>query len=82
MKAGEIKGATRSLGAPAGWDHTKGSCGALSIKDTAVAGQPAIESVWYPTHEELQWLNAGQPVRLTVVGYVHPPVSVGVGDYA
>jgi hypothetical protein len=77
-----IKGHTRVLGAPSGWDHSQVPCGSLAIKDSTAHGQQIMESVWYPTHEELQWLNAGQPVRLTVFGQIHPPIAVGVGDYA
>ena len=40
---------------------------------------PAMMSLWEPTPEEIERLNAGAPVSLLVIGTVHPPVSIGVG---
>jgi hypothetical protein len=37
-------------------------------------------TAWQPTPDELARLNAGASVHLRVLGTVHPPVMVGVGD--
>ena len=81
MIAGRIPGATRWLGAPLGWRPDEhGDCGHLAIRDMPINdGVPAMHSVWEPTPEELERLNAGAKVYLLVVGSVHPPVSLMVG---
>jgi len=81
MHVGRIAGATRNLGAPLDWERDKhGTCGGLPIRDEMHApGMPRMVSAWLPTPEELRLLNAGAPIYLTVIGHVHPPVSVGVG---
>jgi hypothetical protein len=69
------------LGAPPGVPIDQ--CAALPITRVIFtpSGQHAVASYWLPTAEELQLLNAGQAVRLSVVGRTHPPVYVGVdGD--
>jgi hypothetical protein len=77
VNPGKIEGATRNLGAPSGWDAGKlGQCGNLEIRDTSTA----MESNWYPSEQEKAAIAAGAPVRLTVWGRVHPPVSVNVGE--
>lgn len=40
---------------------------------------PIMVSCWQPSAEELELLNAGKPVRLTIAGTSHPPVMVDVG---
>lgn len=81
MIAGRIPGATRYLGAPAGWEPEEhGHCAHLAIQDTVVnGGVPAMQSVWEPTPDELERLKAGAPVYLLIVGTAHPPVAVSVG---
>ena len=69
------------LGAPKGVDIE--TCSALPITrvqwpDT---GEFGVVSYWMPTPEELQRLNQGQAVRLSVIGHTHPPLLLGVdGD--
>lgn len=85
-----IQGATRVLGAPVNWDEAAdGPCFGLPILDIPAApptgpDQPGnaaqMASAWEPTPEELAALNAGAPVILFVIGGVHPPVYVGVGE--
>ncbi len=72
-----IKGATRYLGAPVGWEpETNGPCAHLAIRD-AMAGQvPIMESAWEPTPAELEALNNGGKVYLRIVGVQHPPVML------
>jgi hypothetical protein len=40
---------------------------------------PGIVSFWKPTPEELQKLNAGEPVYLQVWDRTHCPLYIGVG---
>lgn len=42
---------------------------------------PAVVSYWQPSAEQLRLLNAGKPVWLSIIGYTHPPLAIGVdGD--
>lgn len=82
MLIARIEGATRNLGAPAGWDRDKdGRCLGLPIRDDeSDGGLPLMTSAWTPTPEELARLNAGASIHLTIVGRAHPPVAVEVGQ--
>lgn len=62
------------LGAPEDWDDTKGECINLPVRVT----DDTIESWWWPSSEELQSLNMGIPIKLTVAGKIHPPVMISV----
>ena len=76
-----IVGHTRWLGKPLGWEpETQGPCGHLAIRDIDTTAGPAMQSAWEPSPEELDRLKAGAPIILTVVGRVHPPVEVRVGN--
>jgi hypothetical protein len=79
---GRIEGANCTLGAPDGWDKSRdGSCSSLAIRAEAVeSGRLLMESVWFPTPEEMVAIAAGAPVKLSVYGSGHPPVMLGVGD--
>lgn len=80
MHVGRILGATRNLGAPADWDKSKhGICGGLPIRDEPTTVGPGMTSAWLPTPEEIARISAGAPVYLTVLGQIHPPVSMAVG---
>lgn len=64
---------TRVLGAPKDWDERKnGSCIGLPITDA----DGVMYSYWNPSWSERLLILVGRPVRLAVVGYTHPPVSV------
>jgi hypothetical protein len=39
-----------------------------------------VTSYWRPNAEELEMLNAGHSIELTVWGVTHPPVYVGVTE--
>lgn len=81
MHPGRVAGATRHLGAPMGWDAERdGHCGVLSVRDGLTGRLPDMTSAWFPTPEELKRLLAGAPVHLTIVGNVHPPVALSVGQ--
>ncbi len=76
-----IPGATRYLGAPRGWKPERdGPCGHLAILDMETTAGPAMMSLWEPTPDEIERIKAGAPVRLVIVGQVHPPVEVSVGQ--
>lgn len=68
---------TRWLGAPRGWEPSEhGTCGHLAVADVQHPAGQAMLSRWEPTPDELALLNAGGAVELSVVGSVHPPVSL------
>lgn len=47
-------------------------------KDTK--GLPYINSVWQPNKEDIEAINAGRPIMLTVCGNMMPPVSLFTCD--
>lgn len=74
-----IPGHTRILGKSQGYhglpvkDH--------NIYDKAVGGDcAAMSTAWEPTPEELEKLNNGGVVVLTLLGVAHPPVNITVED--
>jgi hypothetical protein len=80
MHVGRIQNATRNLVAPRDWiKDEQGSCGGLPIRDEPTTAGPGMVSAWFPTPEEIQRIVEGAPIYLTVLGQVHPPVSMGVG---
>ena len=72
-----IEGTTRVIG------KSQGYIG-LAIRDTTInctvnGGEtPCMETAWEPTPDELERLNAGEPVILRILGTAHPPVMVEV----
>jgi hypothetical protein len=75
MIPGRIPGATRVLGAPAGWDvSANGLCSGLAIRDC----DGVMLSSWQPSPEEIERIVAGAPVHLYVWGAGHPPVALEV----
>lgn len=79
MIAQRIHGTTRDLGKPMEWEADGRPCGVLAIRDEITTVGPVMASAWQPTDAELERLNAGASVILTVCGAAHPPVSIGVG---
>jgi hypothetical protein len=79
MQIGRIEGATRELGKAQGYRG-------LPVRDEEVnstvtgPGTPAMVTAWFPTPKELAALNAGAPVHVRIVGTVHPPIMVEVGN--
>jgi hypothetical protein len=73
---------TRAIGAPHGWDPAKdGECGVLSVHDTVDnRGHPQMISRWELEEGDLEKLQAGAPVYLSILGQVHPVVCVYVGE--
>jgi len=43
-------------------------------------GTNVMMSAWISSKEELEWLNAGHPVILGIVGHTHPPLFIKVLD--
>lgn len=74
-----IMNATRTLGAPPGWDETKnGPCVGLPIRDEDFNGLPAMVSAYEFTPEELLAIQGGAKLELIIVGQAHPPVALAV----
>jgi len=81
MTPGEIKNATRALGAPEGWnDRHEVPCDVLPVRDTSIDGSLVMQSAWYPAPEEIEAMRRGEPVILTIFGRAHPPVMVYVAE--
>lgn len=76
MRSIPIKGCTRRLGAPPGWNHeTDGICHTLEILDA----DGFMQSAWIPTKDELKRLNDGYPIILGIQGSRHPVVFLAIG---
>lgn len=79
MQIGMIEGHTRIIG------KSQGYLG-LPLRDvileSTVTGPetPAMETAWLPTPREIEAINAGAPIILTIIGEGHPPVMLSVGD--
>lgn len=83
-----IPGATRALGAPAGWNAERdGVCGTLPIRDSIYNDgrgdrYAMMESAWKPNPAEIAALAAGGSVILQIIGVSHPVVSLYVIEEA
>jgi len=79
MQIGRIDGCTRVLG------KSQGYLG-LPLRDVvencSVGGEgtPAMQTAWLPTPEEIEAINSGAPIILTVIGTAHPPVRMETGE--
>jgi hypothetical protein len=79
MNTTKIKGCTRTIG------ESQGYLG-LPLKDTVIndsvtgPGTPVMESLWQPSAEDIIKMMAGNPIKLRVVGTVHPPVMIEVAE--
>ena len=51
-------------------------CDLRVFKGNTVQGYPCIVSVWYANKEDLEALNAGKPIYLTLLSNEMPPVSM------
>lgn len=80
MISKRIAGANAYPGAPLGWEPERdGACSRLAVRVTMDAGgnPKYCESAWEPTPAELQMLNAGGQIVLTIVGW-QVPVALSV----
>jgi hypothetical protein len=75
----KTRGATHALGAPKNWDEkTMGTCGVLSVRvQGGQGGVTECVSTWKPSLEEINMLQEGGAVILTVSGW-QPAVSLHV----
>lgn len=50
------------------------------VQDSSVTGPgtPCMESIYYPSAEDVALLMAGKPIKLSVLGVQHPPVMLSV----
>lgn len=74
---------TRLIGAPANWDQvTDGPCGALSVYDwkDPDTGHNHMISRWELEPGDIEKLQSGAPLFLSIIGQVHPVVCVYVGE--
>ncbi len=78
MRTTQHSSNNRVLGAPAGWDQAELPCGAIALTDVIADGVPCVVTFWRPTAEEIDELQAGGLVSLSVVGRSMPPVAIGV----
>lgn len=79
MQPGRIAGHTNVLKAPAGHDQSKLRISELAIKVERVASGICATSAWTPSPAELERLNAGASVYLSIFADVHPAVALHVG---
>ncbi len=81
MDPGKIENANVRLNPPEGWDAAaQGDVKPLEILRTRDEhGNLIMQSTWIPDRDELDALNAGAAVVLTIWGGAHPPVAVNVG---
>lgn len=81
MISKRIAGANAYPGAPLGWrPETDGHCSHLAVRVTKRGDQiQYCQSAWEPTPAELQMLNRGGQIVLTVVGW-QVPVALSVED--
>jgi hypothetical protein len=74
-----IEGATRVIGQSQGYQG-------LPLRDEGIAcpvngaGTPSMVTAWEVTPDELVRIEQGAPVLLRVLGSVHPPVMITVGE--
>lgn len=79
MLINRIPGATRVIG------KVQGYLG-LPIRDDVVEcsvngpNTPSMTTSWQPTPEELDRLQQGASVHVTLLGRSHPPIIVSVGE--
>lgn len=68
-----------ALGAPQGWDDARdGKCIGLPVHMDQARG--VMYSFWQPSEVDIANILAGAPIRLSVFGLGHPPVSIAVTD--
>ena len=75
-----IQGATRVMRKPVDWDDSKGVCLDLHIRDEVDDAGRSMSSAWSPSAEDIAKIVAGAPIILNILGTVHPPVAITVGD--
>lgn len=83
MLNGRIYGATTVFGPPPGWDKKKdGPIPSLHVRKARFGRHDALISSFYPTLSEIQDMQHGAPVHLTLLSAFQPPVRLTVGEPA
>lgn len=73
----EQKHTTHYFKAPADWDsNTQGECKILPVS----MFEGVMYSYWKPSLKQKLQILFGYPIRLCMVGEVHPPVALDTGD--
>jgi len=54
----------------------------LHVEAIKVDGLPAMRTLWRPTPDEMRRLVRMEPVVVTILGNVHPPIRIDVEDSA
>lgn len=92
MEIGRIQGATRVLGKSQGYYGLPVKDEAKNLGDlphmlhytgsNQVDGDnvPTMQTVWFPSPDELARLQQGAGIHVSLVGIAHPPISVTVGE--
>ena len=73
MIIARIENATRVLG------RAQGYLG-LPVRDEIGPQGPQMVTAWEPTPAEIEAINRGEPVYLTILGTGHPPVRLTAGE--
>ena len=63
---------------PQGWDQNQLPCDSLHVVVGDYCGQPSITSHWQPSDEELEMLNRGGVIALSIIGLGMPPVAINI----
>lgn len=81
MNSIDFHGATHRFGAPVDWnEELNGPCDTLSVLVAELpSGAKSFSSVWVPTVEELELLNKGSGVVLTIIG-TQPALAMGITE--
>jgi len=76
MFVAHIEGATRLLGLSQGYEGLPVKDGIIECADQRL---PVMTTAWTPTPAELDALNKGASIYVSIIGNNHPPILVGTG---
>lgn len=81
MIPGRIKDGTRVLGASQGYISLPIRDELLELNfNEGVKVCPAMTSAWIPNPAEMKRIAEGASILLTVMGIMHPPILLAVGE--
>lgn len=76
-----IEGHERVIGAPQNWDEAQsGKCLGLPVRTVQSGGMAWMQSAWRPSPEEIEAIQRGACVILSISAPVHPVVGMTVGS--
>lgn len=78
MKAVEFEGQNLILQPPAGWDQGDAPVGKLPVLRITNGNVTTLTSYWRPSKQDLEELNSGGHIAVTILGDRQPPVAVTV----